>query len=365
MSIDVNRPAAAVSATGVHRRSGRLQRAALWTWTLIGAAALFLGGWWLFRRLDVVLVPAVLALFPTAAVFPLVEWLARRRVPRPLATSMVLTAVLVVLVGVGLLVVPPFLAELPALRQTLTEGGTQLDSLLSRLPSAQPNTTLGDLAQRATLSVVGGASALLSTALAIGAGVLLVVVLWACYLSGGHRIARTGLGLLPARLRDDAHDLGRQLWQTLGSYVRALSVVALVDATAVAVGLWLLGVPLVLPLALLVFVGAFFPFVGAFVSGLFAVLVALAELGVGTALAVLGLVVVVQQVDGNIVQPLVMGKVVRLSAVTVIVAVALGASLLGVLGAFLAVPVAAALATTIRFVRTRDRTDEDCSSRTW
>ncbi|MFN2534603.1 MAG: AI-2E family transporter, partial [Pseudonocardiaceae bacterium] len=162
----------------------------------------------------------------------------------------------------------------------------------------------------------------------------------------------TGLRLVPSRHRPDARELGARVWHTLGSYTRALTAVATFDATAVGVGLWFLGVPLVLPLAVLVFLGAYIPYVGAFVSGLVAVLVGLAEGGLGTAIAVLVLIVVVQMVDGNIIQPVVMGKVVEVTAVTVIISVAIGA-MLGVLGAFLAVPVAASVARTIAFVRER------------
>jgi len=112
-------------------------------------------------------------------------------------------------------------------------------------------------------------------------------------------------------------------------------------------------VPLVLPLAVLIFFGAFVPYVGALLTGLLAVLVAFADRGVGSALAVLALVVVTQQVEGNVLQPLVMGKVVRLSAFTVIVAIGIGATLLGVLGAFLAVPAAAVTARVVTFLRER------------
>jgi predicted PurR-regulated permease PerM len=180
---------------------------------------------------------------------------------------------------------------------------------------------------------------------------VLVLVVLDCYLSGGKRIAATGIALLPVRHRTAARELADRLWSTLGSYIRALFLVALFDAASVALGLWLLDVPLVLPLAVLVFFGAFIPYVGAFLSGLAAVLVAFADAGPGAALAVLDLVV--QQVDGYLVQPLVMGKATRLPGFTVIVAVTIGGTLLGVLGAFLAVPTAACLAQGIAFARER------------
>ncbi len=329
----------------------RVGWAALWTWTLLGVAGLLFVGWLVFLRLEVVLAPMLLALFPTAALAPVVGWLAGRRLPRPLATLLVMLTVLGALVGLGMLIVPVFLAQLPELAQSLTQSGTQLDSLLSRLPFGQPGASVSELARRAALALSGGVTALLSAALSIGSGIVLVVALWAVYLSGGPRIVRTALGLVPSRHRSEARELGDRIWQTLGSYTRALTAVAIFDAIVVGMGLWFLGVPLVLPLAVLVFIGAYLPYVGAFASGLVAVLVGLAEGGLGRATAVLVLIIVVQMVDGNVIQPLVMGRVVAVTAVTVIVSVAIGATLLGVLGAFLAVPVAAIIGRTIAFVR--------------
>jgi putative heme transporter len=137
--------------------------------------------------------------------------------------------------------------------------------------------------------------------------------------------------------------------------------VALFDAALTGLGLWLLGVPLVLPLAVLVFFGAFVPYIGAFVTGLVAVLVAFADGGMGTALGVLAVIIIVQQIDGNVVQPLVMGEVTRLTAFTVIVAVSIGTTLLG---ALLAVPTAACIAQAVAFARERvsPGTDRDAPS---
>ncbi len=143
------------------------------------------------------------------------------------------------------------------------------------------------------------------------------------------------------------------LWWTLGAYFRAQMLVALVDAVAIGIGLVVLGVPLALPLAVLVFLGGFFPIVGAFVSGFVAVLVALADQGIGTALLVLGLVVLVQQAEGNLLEPLILSPVLRLHPFAVILAVTAGAVTSGVLGAFLAVPMAAIPARVVDYLRGR------------
>jgi predicted PurR-regulated permease PerM len=320
-------------------------------WTVLGIAAVVVLAWWLAGRLAIVVVPLLLALFPAALLLPAVDGLARHRVPRPLAVALVLVAGTSAVGAVVALIVPAFLAQLPALGESLGTAGTRLDLLLDRLPGVRAGATPGELVRRGLLAVVGGVNAAVLAALNLLAGLVLVVVLLACYLTGGRRIVTTATGLLPARSGAGARELLRRVWDTLAAYTRALFVVALFDATAVGLGLWLLDVPLVLPLAVLVFLGAFVPYVGAFVTGLLAVLVALADAGLTSALLVLALVVVVQQVEGNVLQPLVMGKVTRVSAFTVIVAVTAGATLLGVLGAFLAVPAAACAARVVAFVR--------------
>lgn len=330
-------------------------RVGLAAWAALGVAGVVVLAWMLATRLAVVTVPLLLALFPAALLAPAVGWLHRHRWPRALATLVVVLVAAAAVGGVLALIVPTVVAQVPALTATLSESGTRLDQLVQLVPGTDPGTTPGELIRQGVFSVVGGVSTALMTALNLLFGLGLVVVLLFCYLAGGRRIPTTALSLLPARHRGSAAELLDTVWETLGAYVRALSLVALFDAAFMGIGLWVLGVPLVLPLAVLVFLGAFVPYIGAFVSGLAAVLVALAAGGPGQALAVLVLIVVVQQVDGNVVQPLIMGRVVRLSAFTVIVAVTAGAGLLGVLGAFLAVPVAACVARGIGFARDHRR----------
>lgn len=323
-------------------------------WAVLGIAGLVALVLLVASRLTVVVIPLLLALFPAALLAPAVGLLHRYRLPRPLATALVVVAATAMVGGVFSFVVPAFLTQLPGLTAALTEAGARLDDgLLDQIPGVPPSATVGGLIRTAATTLTGGISAALFAALNVVLGLGLVLVVLVCYLSGGPRMLDTGLALVPARHRGTARELADRLWSTLGTYIRALSLVALFDACAVAVGLMSLRVPLVLPLAVLVFFGAFIPYVGAFVSGLAAVLVAFTTGGPGTALAVLVLIVVVQQVDGNLVQPLVMGRATPLSAFTVIVAVTAGAALLGVLGAFLAVPAAACLAQTVAFVRER------------
>ncbi|MEX0657943.1 MAG: AI-2E family transporter, partial [Egibacteraceae bacterium] len=130
------------------------------------------------------------------------------------------------------------------------------------------------------------------------------------------------------------------MWTTLGRYFRGQLLVAAVDAVLIGLGLLLLGIPLAVPLAVLIFFGGLFPIVGAVTSGVVAVLVALADAGLATALIVLGLIVAVQQLESNVLEPVVLGKTLALHPLMVLLAITAGAVTLGVLGAFLAVPVA-------------------------
>ena len=339
-------------------RAGRI------AWALLGIAgvAALLG--YVAFRLSFVVVPLVLALFPAAALSPAVSWLVRHRLPRVLAALLVVLGLLAAITGVLAAVVPSFIAQLPALGEAIKQAVQQLQPLLERLPGEQ-RLSLQELAQRAATALGGGNP--LSTAVGATrsiveflAGVVLLVVALFFYLFDGSRRARAAAGLLPEARRGPALELGEQLWLTLGGFFRGQFVVAVIDAVLIGTGLVLLDVPLALPLAVLVFLGGFFPVVGATVSGLLAVLVALAHGGLGSAVAVLAVVVGVQQLEGNIVEPLVMRRMVRLSAFLILVVISAGAAVLGVLGAFLAVPTAAVVARTVTFLRDqRDRAAEE------
>ena len=134
---------------------------------------------------------------------------------------------------------------------------------------------------------------------------------------------------------------GRRAWVVLGGFIRGTALIAAVDAALIGIGLWLLGVPLAFALAVLVFLGAFVPFIGAFVSGLVAVLVAFADRGWQIGLAVLGVVLAVQFIEGNFLQPIIQSRTVDVHPAVILLAVVAGASLFGILGAYLAVPVTA------------------------
>lgn len=209
----------------------------------------------------------------------------RRRVPRVLAALLVLAGLLAAIGTVVAAVIPQFVSQQPALAASVSRSAQQLQPQLNRIPGVPDGTSLQDLAQQ--LAGIGRGSALhlavgyTSSAVEFLGGLLLMLIAVFVYLYDGQRLARTAAGLLPQRHRGAVTQLGGRLWQTLGDFFRAQCAVAAMDAMLIGAGLALLGIPLVIPLAVVVFLGAFFPHVGATVSGLLAVVVAFATAGWG------------------------------------------------------------------------------------
>lgn len=263
-----------------------------------------------------------------------------------------------VLAGIVAAVVPSFVSQVPALADSITQAITRLEPLLQQLPGVGRKTSMAELAQQVVGSWSGIAAAVGRNLLSLLSGLVLLVVALFFYLYQGDRMVHGAQELLPRRHRDLGRELTERVWDTIGGFLRGQMIVALIDAVLIGGGLALLGVPLALPLSVLVFFGAFLPFIGAFLSGLVATLVALASGGPGLALAALGVVVVVQQLEGNFIDPVVMSRVIRLPPFAVIVAISAGATLLGILGAFLAVPATAAAVQVRQVLRERKSVPE-------
>ncbi|MGB3439085.1 MAG: AI-2E family transporter [Actinophytocola sp.] len=329
---------------------------------LIIAAALWLLGQ-VVARLMIVVAPVAVALMVAALLSPGVSLLVRHRVPKWLAS------VIVLLLGIGIggglvwFVIATLVAGLPDLGEQLNESYRQLRSWLTEGPLGLTGDQLDSmLAQGQTWfsnnrsALASGAFGVLSTAGVLLAGAVLVVFLLVFFLHGGDRMWRGLTSPLPERHRDVVHRAGIRAFADLTAYVRVTMVVALIDAVGIGLGLWITGVPLVLPLAALVYVGAFVPIVGAFATGLVAVLIALVSKGPLIALIVTGVVVLVQQLEGNVFAPLLVSKSVKLHPVAVILAVAVGVELAGIVGALFSVP----LLTTVRsvYLTLRDRDSE-------
>jgi predicted PurR-regulated permease PerM len=322
-------------------------------WTVVGVAAVVALAGLAVAHIRLIVIPLILGLFLAGALHPVTRWLCAHRAPRAVAALASLLLLMAVLGGIGVGLVPLVMADLPDLAQQLSEGVGRLDQLLRGDTLGTGVGSVSDLLQQGADQLSGqggmadGALAVATAVVGSLVGLVLVVVTTFFYLKDGDRFAEALVRPVPARHRADARTIGQLTWATVGGYLRGQLVVAVFDAVLIGLGLVLLGVPLALPLAVLVLVGGLFPIVGAVVSGTLAVLVALADGGFGLALAVLALVVAVQQVESNVLQPVVLGRVVALHPFVVLLSITLGAVLLGVFGAFIAVPVAASVARAV------------------
>jgi predicted PurR-regulated permease PerM len=283
---------------------------------------------------------------------PLVDALARVRVARGVGA---LVAVLVLVGGVGLIgtvFAMGFAREVDDLWASLGGGIERLRDWMVNGPLRLSQDQIDRLTTQAAeqLRAVGARSLRGATSVLGGiAMAALALVLLFFLLKDGPAMARWMIRGLPERHRDRARDAATGGWETLQGFVRGTAVIAAVDAAGIGIGLVILGVPLALPLALVTFIASFVPLVGATVAGALAVLVALATKGPWIALLVLGVVLLVQNLEGSLLEPLIMGRAVRLHPAVILLVVAAGALVAGVGGALLATPIAA---MTYRVVQT-------------
>lgn len=333
-------------------------RLGAYAWGLLGIFVVLALAALALQRVSIVVVPLVLALFPAALLAPLSDWMQRQRVPAALASLLTILLALGVLSGVVVVLAPQVADEMPGLVTQIQAGITQIeelleDDILGYEAPVSPAEAL-EIIQEQALMFLQREGVTIATAVAEGvAGVVFGLVGLFFYLKDGHRMAGWVRDQLPANVRAPAAEIAGAGWTTIGTYFRGQLLVALVDAVLIGVGLALLGVPLVLPLAVLVFLGGLFPIIGAVLSGAVAVLVALASEGVVIALATLAIVIAVQQLESNVLAPLVLGRALALHPLAIIVALTVGGVVFGVLGAFLAVPVAASLTRAVGLLRRR------------
>lgn len=299
-------------------------------------------------RLRILVLPMIIALLVSTVLVPPVSRLQRSGVPRLLATWLMLLASIGVVVGAMVLVAPSVVEEFGDLGPTIEEGIEEVETWLVEGPLELSREEIDRYTDQILEQARSGGGSIASGVLAgavlageVVAGILLVFVLVFFFVKDGDKMCAFGLRQVKPQHHDLARALGRRVWTAVGGYVRGTALVAVVDAVLIALGLVIIGVPLVAPLALLTFFGAFFPLVGAVAAGLVAVLVALVSGGPGDALLTLGVVVIVQQVEGDVLAPLVLGRAVRLHPVVILLALTGGAIIGGLIGAFLAVPTTA------------------------
>ncbi|HTX97210.1 MAG TPA: AI-2E family transporter [Mycobacterium sp.] len=325
-----------------------IRKTAAWAWRLLVILTAVLAVLWVVKRLEVIVVPVLLALMVSALLVQAVDWLDRRGLPRGGAVALVLLGGFAIVGGILAFVIVQFVYGLPDLtdqvtrsidttRRWLIEGplhlrGEQIsnagNAAIQALHNNQSKLTSGALATAATI-----------TELVTAAVLALFTLIF--FLYGGRNIWQYVTKIFPVDVRERVREAGRAGYGSLIGYVRATFLVALTDAAGVGAGLAIMGIPLALPLASLVFLGAFIPLVGAVIAGFLAVVVALLSKGVVYALITLGLLVAVNQMEAHLLQPLVMGRAVSIHPLAVVLAISTGGVLAGIVGALLAVPTVA------------------------
>jgi predicted PurR-regulated permease PerM len=321
---------------------------------VVGAIAVLAYGLWYVR---LVALPAFIALLLSTILVPPARALRRRGLRPALAAVVVFLGALLVVAGVAALVVPPFVAEVGTLSDTITGGAQELGRMIAGplgLSHDQVQSTIDSLSRRLHASGGDIASGVMSGAVILGqiiAAALLTLVLLFFYVKDGASLWRWTVRVFPKGVRRRVDHAGRMSWLVLGAYVRGQALVATVDAVFIGIGLAIVGLPLVLPLAVLIFIGGFVPIVGAFVAGAAAVLIALVSKGAGAALVVLGINLAVQQLEGNVLYPMIMRKTIELHPVATLLIVGAGGVLAGIIGALVAVPIAAVVATVLPILR--------------
>lgn len=325
---------------------------------VVGAIVVLAYALWYVR---LVALPAFLALLLSTILVPPARALRRLGLGPASSTAIVFFGGLAVAATLATLVVPPFARELGTLTDTITGGAQELGRLIASGPFGlshrQVQSAIDSLSRRLHASGGDLASGFVTGAVIVGqvaAAVLLTLVLVFFFVKDGAHLWRWTVRLFPEPLRPRVDHAGRMSWSVLGAYVRGQALVAMVDAVFIGIGLAIVGLPLVLPLVFLIFVSAFVPIVGAFTAGAAAVLIALVAKGAGAALAVLLINLGVQQLEGNVLYPMIMRRTIELHPVATLLVVGAGGVLAGISGALVAVPLAAVVATVLPIMRGRE-----------
>jgi predicted PurR-regulated permease PerM len=325
-----------------------LRVATAYSWRFLVVAAAIGVGVWLVIQLKLLVVPLLVAILVSALLWPAFGWMLRHRVPRWLAIVISVVGTIAIVTGLLWLAVWQITQQWSSVQAKTVESIDQLRQYLINGPLGLTESQIdGYLAQLGTF-LQTQAQLLLSGALAIGStvghvvtGAVLSVFILLCILADGGGIWKWTVRLFPKRARAAVDGAGRSGWVTVVNYARTQLLVATIDAIGISVGAALLGVPLAIPIGVLVFLGSFVPIVGAVVTGAVAVFLALVYNGPWIALWMLVVVLGVQQLEGHVLQPLLMGSAVKVHPLAVVLVVAGGALIAGIPGALFAVPLAA------------------------
>ncbi len=336
--------------------------AGAWAWRLLALLAVAAVFVFLVIQLRLIVIPIMISILLAALLVPLVQFLQRHRWPKGLAVAFAEVGLIAVVSGLVTLVVMQIRSDLPDLQQRAVTAYREFTVLLRDSPLAISESDLdGYIAQAGSLletngnPIVSGVVSVGSTAGHVAAGLLLTLFTTLFLLIDGRGIWNWFVRLFPRRARPPVDGSATAGWVTLTTFVRVQIFVAAVDAIGIGLGAWILGLffggfPLVIPIAIAVFLGSFVPVVGAVLSGALAVVIALIFLNPLAALLMLGIVLLVQQIEGHVLQPLIMGAAVKVHPLAVVVAVASGGFLAGIPGALFAVPVVATVNVIVKYM---------------
>ncbi|GCD43333.1 AI-2E family transporter [Streptomyces paromomycinus] len=338
----------------------RVAAEASWRLLILAAAIWVLAK--VITSIQLVVLAFVAALLITALLQPTVAWLKRRGVPRGLATALTFIAGFVIMGLVGWFVVWQVQDNIDSVSSRIQEGITELKGWLLNSPFHVTEDQINNIAKNLQDAVGANTEAITSAGLEgvtvvleVLTGILLAMFTTLFLLYDGRRIWNWVLKLVPSAAREGVAGAGPRAWRTLTAYVRGTVIVALIDAIFIGIGIYFLDVPLAVPLAVFIFLFAFIPLVGAVVSGALACVVALVTQGVFAALMVLAVVLAVQQIEGHILQPFILGRAVRVHPLAVILSVAAGGLVAGIGGAVVAVPLVAVTNTVVGYLRSYSR----------
>jgi putative heme transporter len=329
--------------------------AAGWAWRLLLIFAAGAVGIWLLRYFSEITVPVAIAVLGTALTIGAVDWLAAHRIPRLLATFIVVITMLLAFFGMLALVGQQLATQVDDLKANVVEGISQVQDWARTGPLSLSDAQLQSWIDDAKATISSSDTSVITRVTEVGATITHVIAgffiaLFSAFffLYEGDRIWSWIVALFPRAAQERVHSSGQTAWGSLTAFVRATVIVALTDAMGVAFAAWALGVPLTLAIGVIVFLGAFVPIIGALISGMVAVLVALVAQGPWVALFMLLAVVVVQQFESHVLQPFLMGAFVAVHPLAIIIAIASGVVVAGVVGALIAVPLAACLNGVVR-----------------
>lgn len=338
--------------------------AGAWSWRIIAVAAALALAFFLIAHFKFLVIPLMVSVLIAALLAPAVSALERVKVPRGIGVGLMLLGLIALVSSLFWVAISQIRAGYPTLQQKAIDswGDLKLWLLESPLHVTEEDITryLGDALE----ALQADMSTIFSSALSFGStvgevltGTLLALFASIFVLYDGKGIWRWLVGILPMRARPATDKSARLGWATVGNFVRVQALVAAIDAVGIGLGMWILSffvgeIPLIIPVAILVFLGSFIPVIGAVLTGALATLIVLVTVGFWPAVIMLGIVILVQQVESHVLQPLIMGSAVKIHPLAVVFAVAGGSIVAGLAGAVLAVPIVAFVNVFIKSLAT-------------